>query len=162
MRNELNASEKRLTAALERIDRHIEKAVAARGKAAEGEAAGDEALRQENRRLSQELVALHESQGASLAACEARLAEAHQRLVTAGQEAAGLSAANEALAAANRALLEAAGEPAERIRAAFEAEIESLRAARAAEVGQLGDMLATLERMDAQAELALDADVERG
>ncbi|WP_323715762.1 hypothetical protein [Paracoccus aminovorans] len=146
MRDDLNASEKRLAAALDRIDRLIDRAVRPGPEDGAGESGLDDS-RAENRRLSQELAALHERQSATLAACEARLAEAHERLVAAGQEAARLSAANEDLARANRALIDAADLPQDEARRALEAEIESLRAARAAEMAQMGDIIDTLDRM---------------
>ncbi|WP_233253402.1 hypothetical protein [Paracoccus binzhouensis] len=152
MRDDLNASEKRLIAALDRIDQFIDRAAGRRGDPDgappdPGLAAQLHEARSENRRLSQELAALHERQSETLAACEARLAEAHRRLVDAGQEAARLAAANEALAEANRALIDAAGAPGDEVRRAFEAEIESLRAARAAEMAQMGDIIDTLDRL---------------
>ncbi|MFC3571583.1 hypothetical protein [Paracoccus sp. TOH] len=156
MRDDLNASEKRLIAALDRIDQFIDRAAERRGgpdgiMPEEGLAAQLHETRGENRRLSQELAALHERQSETLAACEARLAEAHRRLVDAGQEAARLAAANEALAEANRALIDGAGPPGDEIRRALEAEIESLRAARAAELAQMGDIIDTLDRLTAPA-----------
>ena len=159
MRDDLTASEKRLTAALDRIDRLIDRAAAP---AADQGALHDS--RAENQRLSQELAALHQRQSATLASCEARLAEAHRRLVDAGQEAARLAAANDALAEANRALIDAAGLPQDQALDALQAEIAALRAARAAEVAQMGDIIDTLDRMagaPAAPETA-DLDQERG
>lgn len=165
MRDDLTASEKRLTAALDRIGRLIDRAVAA------GPGDGGDALqgsRAENQRLAQELAAAHQRQSATLAACEARLAEAHQRLVAAGQEAARLSQANEALAAANRALLDRAGLTCDDALQALQAEVEALRAARAAEMAQMGDIIDTLDRMAgepaaaASAPETADLDGERG
>ncbi|RQP06923.1 MAG: hypothetical protein D1H97_05170 [Paracoccus sp. BP8] len=156
MRDDLNASEKRLIAALDRIDQFLDRADLARRTASgppAGDAEGAEArlrkIQAENQRLSQDLAALHERQAAMLADCEARLAEAHQRLVHAGQEAARLSAANEALAEANRALIAAqgGGESPDETRRALEAEIESLRAARSAEIAQMGEIIDALDRM---------------
>ncbi|UXU74007.1 MULTISPECIES: hypothetical protein [unclassified Paracoccus (in: a-proteobacteria)] len=151
MRNDLSASEKRLIAALDRIDRSIDRA-AARGAAAQGavESELSEALAQaraENQRLSQELVALHEAQAQTLASCESRLAEAHQRLVASGHEVARLASANEALVAANRALMQPGDKADDALHAALQAEIDSLRASRAAEQARLGDMIDTLDRM---------------
>ena len=105
------------------------------------------AAHSENQRLSAELVLLHERQAALLAHCEAQLAQSHDRLLGAGQEAARLAAANEALAEANRTLIVGAGVTADTACLALEAEIESLRAARAAEIAQMGDLLAELDRM---------------
>ncbi len=156
MRDDLTASEKRLIAALDRIDHFIDRAtmaraiapapVAAKGGLAEIEARLH-AAQGENQRLSGELVLLHERQAALLANCETRLSDANERLSGAGLEAARLAAANEVLAEANRALTAASGAPADDARLALEAEIESLRAARAAETAQMGDLLAVLDRM---------------
>lgn len=158
MRDDLNASEKRLIAALDRIDHFIDRATTARTAApvpTPAPVAGGlaeietqlHAAHHENQRLSGELVLLHERQTALLSNCEMRLAESHERLLGAGQEAARLAAANEALAEANRALIAASGLPADETRLALEAEIESLRAARAAEIAQMGDLLEALDRM---------------
>ena len=154
MRDDLNVSEKRLIAALDRIDQFLDRTAASRHAPqpvpADAEAASQlHELQAENRRLSQELAALHERQATTFSACEARLAEAHRRLVQAGQEAARLAAANEVLAEANRALIEAqdGGGAQDEIRRALEAEIESLRAERAAEVAQIGEIVEALDRM---------------
>ena len=156
MRDDLTASEKRLIAALDRLDHFIDRAGLARAAApaaaaASGDHAGIEArlhaAHDENQRLSGELVLLHERQTAQLADYGIRLTEANERLLGAVQEAARLAAANEVLANANRALIAAAGAPADEARLALEAEIESLRAIRAAEIAQMGDLLAVLDRM---------------
>ena len=153
MRDDLNVSEKRLIAALDRLDHFIDRAAGAQDAAppAAGGVAGVEeqlhAAHSENQRLSAELVLLHERQAALLAHCEAQLAQSHDRLLGAGQEAARLAAANEALAEANRTLIVGAGVTADTACLALEAEIESLRAARAAEIAQMGDLLAELDRM---------------
>jgi len=157
MRDDLNGSERRLIAALDRIDQFIDR-VAQTGAtssdapyaAPEGEAeARLQEISAENQRLSQELAVQHERQAETLATCEARLAEAHQRLVHAGQEIARLARANEVLATANRALIEdrSSDESQDDIRCALEAEIESLRAARDAERAQMDDIIGTLDRM---------------
>ena len=161
MRDDLTASEKRLIAALDRLDHFIDRAALA-GAAASAAAASAaaavpddpagiehslHAAQTENQRLSNELSLLHERQQAQLVAGDAKLAAAHERLLAAGQEAARLAAANEALAAANRALLAASGDAADEARLALEAEIESLRATRAAEIAQMGDLMAVLDEM---------------
>lgn len=160
MRDDLIVSEKRLIAALDRLDHFIDRAALARAPvpaadpgagAAPGDPAGIEhalhAAQTENQRLSNELVLLHERQQALVAAGEVKLAAVNDRLLAAGQEAARLAAANEALSEANRALIAAAGLPADEARLALEAEIESLRAAREAEIAQMGDLLAVLDEM---------------
>ncbi|WP_195759802.1 hypothetical protein [Paracoccus sp. S-4012] len=105
--SDLSASERRLLAALDRIDRSID------------------------------LI-------------RAREAEAPAPAAEGASEAARLAAANDELIAANRALMAAldgqgGGEDASR--RALEAEIEALKAARAAEIAQLGDVLGALEAL---------------
>lgn len=162
MRDDLNASEKRLIAALDRIDRFLDQSAGAgRGQGDAPELAALEAelraMRDENARLSQEMVLLHERQSAAATQYEARLAAAQDRVQALGQETAQLTAANEALAAANRALSGAAAPSGDAARGALEAEIESLRASRAAEIAQMGDIIETLDRMIGTPEVAVDA-----
>lgn len=162
MRDDLNASEKRLIAALDRIDRFLDQSAGAgRGQGDAPELAALEAelrtMRDENARLSQEMVLLHERQSAAATQYEARLAAAQDRIQALGQETAQLTAANEALAAANRALTGTAAPPGDVARGALEAEIESLRASRAAEIAQMGDIIETLDRMIGTPEVAVDA-----
>lgn len=156
MRDDLTASEKRLIAALDRLDHFIDRAALMRGEAVAAppiaeDPAGIEhslhAAQTENQRLSGELMLAHERQQAQLVASEAKLAATHDRLLAAGQEAARLAATNETLVAANRALIAATGEPADEIRLALEAEIELLRAIRDAEIAQMGDLLSMLDQM---------------
>lgn len=154
---DFSAAERRLTAALERLDRSVETAARrmAQRPGAMAEAADPPTLRDaatpQPSQPSAEIAALHDRQAATLEAMQIRLAEAHERLADAGDSAAGLAAANEALALANRELIEqlrGAGAGADAaIRAALDAEIESLRAARAAEVAQMGEILDALDRM---------------
>lgn len=154
---DFSAAEHRLTAALERLDRSVERA--ARRLADRGPADGAAAGQSETAagRVTPaapplaEMEALRARQGATLEAMQMRLSEAHERLAGAGHSAAALAAANEALTLANRDLIEQLrggvtdAEPA--IRAALDAEIESLRAARDAEVAQMGEILDALDRM---------------
>lgn len=157
MSTELNASEKRLIAALDRIDQFIDR-VAAEAASAPGMDAGSDThdgaaaalatMQAENARQAGEIAALHDRQAEIAAQFEARLAAANARLAAAGQEAARLSAANEALAQANRVMISGSDVGAgEAQRAALEAEIESLRAARAAEIAQMGDVIEALDQM---------------
>ncbi|SMO62541.1 hypothetical protein [Paracoccus laeviglucosivorans] len=137
MKDDLNASEKRLIAALDRLDQYIDRTASRAAVPADG-------LQDENRRLSDELAALHDKQAALIATFETRLAEANDRLSAASDEAARLAAANEDLARANRALLEGVDDAPHQ---ALQAEIAALRAARDAEVAQMGDIVDTLDRM---------------
>lgn len=151
MTGDLTVSEKRLIAALDRIDYTIERAAASlRGTSPAPEGAADLASQAENQRLVAELAAAQERQEAALHVLETRLAQAHARLDEAGQQAARLVAANEALTHANRQLLSKAdsdGADGADIRAALEAEVEALRAARAAEIAQMGEIIESIDRL---------------
>lgn len=128
---EITASERRLSAALDRIDQLLESGGGGRLAAVTAERDG----------LRAELEAV--KVGGSVADLEARLQAASEL-------AARLSAANEDLMAANRLLLEAGetgGVGTDEARDALEAEIEALRAARTAEMTQMGDIMAELERL---------------
>ncbi|MFN3526335.1 MAG: hypothetical protein ACK4YU_09615 [Paracoccus sp. (in: a-proteobacteria)] len=146
---EITASERRLTAALDRIDRVLEtgtRHVSAPLPADDqpDQTAENAALRDKAARLAQ------------------ALAEAEDRQRQTADEAARLSNANEELAAANRLLIEArdtGGVTADEALIALEAEITALRAARAAEMAQMGDIMAELERLLAPQADGADADV---
>ncbi|MDP5306182.1 hypothetical protein [Paracoccus spongiarum] len=148
---DISVSERRLSAALDRIDQLLEGGAGRPGTfAAEPDAALRDQLAElqaQNTRLAAELAALRTDQGGPL---EATLAEARNRLGGASEQAARLAAANDDLAAANRALIEAArgdGGAEQASIEALEAEIEALRAARAAEIAQMGDIMLELERL---------------
>ncbi|MFP1645714.1 hypothetical protein [Pontitalea aquivivens] len=112
-----------------------------------------EAERSANARLSDRVRAIRDKQETTLSALERRLAQASRALEVAEAEAARLKQANADLAAANRALLDAAErvEP-HLVNRALQAELEGLRAARAAELAELNDILGTLEPILASAE----------
>lgn len=161
--SDITASERRLIAALDRIDYSIDVSRARQAEAGpdhdgaphgmrddDALEAGLEAARLENERLNTDMARLHDRQAEAIAAAHAQLAEASARLTGAGREAARLAAANDDLTAANRALIAAQsgeGEAAAAVRLALEAEIESLRAARAAEIAQMDDVLTALEKL---------------
>lgn len=94
---------------------------------ADGEAALH-AVRSENARLGDEIALLK------------------ARLVEIGHETVRLAAANDTLTEANQKLLASKGGAGEAT-AALKAELEALRAARAAEISQMDDILGSLERM---------------
>lgn len=134
MRNDLNASEKRLFAALDRIDAYLDRAAQGPAAAA-GTGAGKDA-------------ATEQRHAAALAELQTRLDEAQRQLTAAGRQAVAMSAANEVLAKANRKLLDAAGSlTGDDARAALQAEIDALRVARGAEITQLGEIVEALDRM---------------
>lgn len=151
----LSAAERRLIAALDRLDNAVDEAARrmAEQPAARLEAPAASAPVAEGP-ISPEIAELHGRQAATVEALQMRLAEADERLAAAGEQAARLAAANEELAQANRALMEAAGGPEAWAEsgevatfAALQAEIEALRAARAAEIAQMSEILDTLDRM---------------
>ena len=139
--SDISVSERRLSAALDRIDQFLDQGGL-------GRASPDQDLR------------------AELDQAQARIAALTEQLAQAGagsdgpglaEQAARLAAANDELAAANRALIQAMSGDGDRIEAvsvALEAEIEALRAARAAEAAQLGTLLAEVERLLAENEAA--------
>lgn len=136
--SDISVSERRLSAALDRIDQYLDS-----GGIVHGGSTTD---------LHSELDAAH----AQIAALKARSAPSHGTGTDAGDladHAARLAAANDELAAANRVLIQAAAGNGDRIEAvsvALEAEIEALRAARAAESAQLGALLTEVERLLAE------------
>lgn len=147
--SDITASERRLSAALDRLDRLLETAPAP---------AADPGL----------IARLTEERDAALARAEATgpapgdgsdsaaLTDLQVRLEAAVEQSAQLSAANEALMTANRDLLDAqatGGIGPDETRAALEAEIAALRAARAAEMAQMSEIMTELERL-----LAADPD----
>ncbi|MDO5613772.1 MAG: hypothetical protein Q4G14_11105 [Paracoccus sp. (in: a-proteobacteria)] len=146
--SDIATAERRLSAALDRIDYLLETGrLRGAAPAAPDPVTADpdlaarlDAALADNERLSQELAK---------ALAQPSAPDVDERLHDAGAEIARLAAANEELAAANRALIEAQpGENSDQASiAALEAEIQALRAAREAEIAQLGDIMAELERL---------------
>lgn len=132
--NDISESEQRLSAALERIDYGIDRLQAAT-RAAEKQAAFSPAPAA----ISEDMADLQRRQTAALD-------RAQQRLAAAGAEAARLASANDRLMEANRVFL-SGNQGRDAALHALEAEIEALRAARSAEIAQMGDILAALEAM---------------
>lgn len=128
--SDISVSERRLSAALDRIDQILD-----RGGAVHAAPGPD---------LRAELQAAH----ARIDALTEQLGQQDM-----AEQAARLAAANDELAAANRALIQAIageGDTVEAVSVALEAEIEALRAARAAEAAQLGALMAEVERLLAE------------
>lgn len=174
--SDIKASERRLTAALDRIDYLLETVPVAQpvpvGSAPDEkqDQAELQALRGQLDRAQAENTRLSDALSIALASPAAPAAAAAgddaDRLSSLSNQAARLSLANEELAAANRGLIEAvAGQTdgVEAVALALEAEIEALRAARAAEIAQIADIMAELQRMLAgsAASDAPAADAER-
>lgn len=146
--SEISVSERRLSAALDRIDQLLEagpsRVPGAVPDDLQLQSRLDEVLA-ENERLKARIAA----QGSDATPADA----GPERLASAVEQAARLAAANDDLASSNRALIEAAsgeGDMIEAASVALEAEIEALRAARAAEIAQLGDIMGELERLLAE------------
>lgn len=138
--SDISVSERRLTAALDRIDQYLD-----RGGVVSGS---------QNPDLRAELDAAH-AQIAALTEQVSRQGADASDSHDLADHAARLAAANDDLAAANRILIGASSGDGDRIEAvsvALEAEIEALRAARAAESAQLGALLAEVERLLAENE----------
>ncbi|MGR3199366.1 MAG: hypothetical protein ACU0DH_11685 [Paracoccus sp. (in: a-proteobacteria)] len=152
--SDITASERRLSAALDRLDQLLEA-----GQKRDGDHPG--ALADLTRRLAEA-----ESRNADLerqlsegqpAADTSQLSNLQARLETATEQSARLSAANEDLMAANRNLIDAeqtGGVGEDERREALEAEIAALRAAREAEMAQMSEIMTELERLLAQDQAA--------
>jgi DNA repair exonuclease SbcCD ATPase subunit len=105
-----------------------------------------EAERMANAQLSERVRAIREKQETTLSTLEKRLAQTTRSFDAAQADLARLKRANTDLAEANRALLEAGADLAPHLlNRAMQAELEALRAARAAEVKELNDILGSIE-----------------
>ncbi|WP_411837334.1 hypothetical protein [Paracoccus sp. ME4] len=142
--SDITASERRLSAALDRMDQLLDAGLPARadtGLIAELTQQRDEALA----RLAERPDAAPEA-----AADTVDLGGLQARLDAATEQAAALARANDALIAANRDLIEAqetGGIGPDEQMAALEAELDALRAARAAEMAQMSEIMTELERL---------------
>nr|WP_204354595.1 hypothetical protein [Paracoccus saliphilus] len=152
--SDITASERRLSAALDRLDLLLDatpRPAAADPRQIEALTLQLQEAEAQNARLSRDLDmarqdAARPEQGADLADLQARIEAA-------SEQAARLAAANEDLVAANRNLIEAqatGGVGVDEVRDALEAEIQALRAARAAEMAQMSEIMAELERLLAE------------
>lgn len=147
--NEIAASERRLSAALDRIDQLLE-AVPGQTAPADGSDLQAElnAAKAENQRLLAEINSLQDSPPAA-SGMQTPATDAAEQLTR-------LAAANEELIAANRALLDAteSNDVIETIRKACDAEVEALRAARFAEIANLAEIMGELDRLLGQEKAA--------
>jgi hypothetical protein len=148
--SDITVSERRLSAALDRIDQLLERGPKSADSrpAEQGELEKDLAVaRAENARLAYELAALR---SAGDVPPDATLSDLRIRLDRLGEQTVRLAAANDQLASANGDLVAASAgqstiDPA--ILAAKDAEISALKSARAAEAAQMEEVLAELERL---------------
>ncbi|RJE81618.1 hypothetical protein [Paracoccus sp. JM45] len=143
--SDISASERRLSAALDRLDQllDIPSTIAPQGEDSSmiGVLTGQ---------LETAQARIQELQQATPAPRPVQDDALRQQLDVATGRNAELSAANDELAAANRNLIEAqdtGGIGADEIRDALEAEVKALRAARQAEIAQMGEIMAELERL---------------
>ncbi|MEO1911611.1 MAG: hypothetical protein ABGX10_14440 [Paracoccus sp. (in: a-proteobacteria)] len=165
--SDISASERRLSAALDRLDQLLDTQPAAVPAAASGEDPAQiaaltlqlEQLQAENDQLRQapavEAPAVQPDQ--DTVQPDQDQDDLRRQLDEATQRNAEMAVANDQLAEANRNLIEAqetGGIGADEIRDALEAEVKALRAARQAEIAQMGEIMAELERLlgDAQAD----------
>lgn len=140
--NEIAASERRLSAALDRIDQLLETGLGRTGSADASDIQAElSAAQAENQQLLAEIAELR-TQSPSVD-------EAQMPATDKGEQLTRLAAANEELITANRALLDAAGadEAIDEIRKACDAEVEALRAARFAEIANLAEIMGELDRL---------------
>ena len=112
-----------------------------------------EAERAANAQLSERVRAIREKQETTLSALEKKLGSATRALDAAQAENARLKRANADLIAANETLVAAGSEGAGAlVNRVMQAELEALRAARTAEEAEVQDILAALEPVLAAAE----------
>jgi ABC-type uncharacterized transport system involved in gliding motility auxiliary subunit len=143
--SDISASERRLSAALDRLDQllDISRSVAPQG----DDSQTVEMLTQQLETAQARIQKLQQDTPAPQRVQDDGL---RQQLDIATSRNAELAAANDELAAANRNLIEAqdtGGIGADEIRDALEAEVKGLRAARQAEMAQMGEIMAELERL---------------
>lgn len=151
--SDITASERRLSAALDRLDQLLE--AGPRRDSTDSGAVAELTRRLTDAEARNADLERLLAQAPKPAADDAGLADLQQRLDAASEQSARLSAANEELMAANRNLIDAdqtGGIGEDERREALEAEISALRAAREAEMAQMSEIMTELERL-----LAADA-----
>ncbi|MDN5568617.1 MAG: hypothetical protein L0G27_07730 [Paracoccus sp. (in: a-proteobacteria)] len=157
--SDISASERRLSAALDRLDQLLDTAPPA----PKGEDPDQiEVLTRQLEQAQSDIDHLRQAASAPQPIYPpVQDDDQRQQLDVAARRQAELSAANEELAAANRNLIEAqdtGGIGPDEIRDALEAEIRALRAAREAEIAQMGEIMAELERLLAEDPSPADGD----
>lgn len=153
--NDIAELERRITAALERIGLGLDHlgdgmpALPVAGESAEAArlTAALEDERSANAQLTERVKAIREKQEAVVGALERRVEDLSGQLDSAVEELKRLKEANAELAEANRALTEASGEGVMEphlINRSMRVELEALRAARAAEIAEMDEILSEL------------------
>lgn len=146
--DDISDYERRITAALDRAQQALDKLGVGEAGDTEALKAELEAERVANQQLEERVRAIKDTQEKTVAALEARVSELSDALTARDAELQKIKGVNEELRKSNGALREAnasgVADPA-LVNSAMVTEIESLRAARAAERAEIEDILATLE-----------------
>lgn len=142
--------ERRITAALDRASKALERLGAASGDSGDAEAlrAELEAERVANQQLEERVRAIKDKQETMIARLEGEVSRLREALTARDGEVQRMRSVNDELRASNKALREAnaKGLPdADMVNSAMVAELEGLRAQRAAERAEIDEVLATLE-----------------
>lgn len=140
--------ERRITAALDRAAQALNALSAGESGDAEALKAELEAERVANRQLEERVRAIKETQEQTVKSLEDKVADLKRALAARDSEVQQLKRVNEELRTSNGALRAANAQgvgDADAVNAAMVTEIESLRAARAAERAEIEEILATLE-----------------
>ncbi len=146
--DDISDYERRITAALDRAQQALDKLSAGEAGDAEALKAELDAERVANQQLEERVRAIKETQEKTVAGLEAKVADLSKALTARDAELQQIKSVNEELRKSNGALREANANgvaDAALVNSAMVTEIESLRAARAAERAELEDILATLE-----------------
>lgn len=148
MMSDISDYERRITAALDRAQQALEQLGAGDGGDTAALTAELEAERVANQQLEERVRAIKEKQETTVAGLETEVARLQEALKARDAEVQGMRQVNEALRASNAALRTAnakgLADPA-LVNDAMVSELDSLRAARAAERAEIEEILATLE-----------------
>ncbi len=146
--DDISEYERRITAALDRAAKALDKLGASEGGDTEALKSELEAERVANQQLEERVRAIKETQEQTVKRLEVQVADLGQAIVARDAAVQQLRSVNEELRASNGALREANAKgvgDADLVNSAMVTEIEGLRAARASERAEIEDILATLE-----------------
>lgn len=146
--DDISEFERRITAALDRASQAMDRLGSGDGDASAELKAELEAERVANQQLEERVRAIKEKQETKVAGLEADVARLKEALKSRDAEVQSLRSVNEALRGSNSALREANAQgvgDADLVNSAMVTELESLRAARAADRSEIEEILATLE-----------------
>ena len=146
--SDISDYERRITAALDRAQQALEQLGAGDGGDTAALTAELEAERVANQQLEERVRAIKEKQETTVAGLEAEVARLQEALKSRDAEVQSMRQVNEALRSSNAALRTANAEglaDATLVNDAMVSELDSLRAARAAERAEIEEILATIE-----------------